>query len=88
MADYSISKDEMIVYWHRLEEQERAGLQYQMKIGPRTTMILIGALQLSMRHPDLSPGLKAKLRTVIDRLAMLFDDPVAEKMIRQGNKLP
>jgi hypothetical protein len=54
-------------------------------LGPFTAFTLIGALQLILRHPDLSEDNKHLLSQVIDQLKPLFADTLAGQIIELGD---
>lgn len=86
MTKVIIDDDELITYMARLSDLERAGQRIQIAVGPYTAMLLIGALQLVLRHPDMRPTTTKALRGMIAQLGLAFPDRIGQEMIRRGNR--
>lgn len=54
-------------------------------LGPFTTFVLIGALQLAMRHPEFSKSQAELLALVIDQMKPLFAGTIAEQLLELGD---
>lgn len=78
---------EAIAYLARLYEIERDPDHERavLFIGPYSAFVMIGALQLATRHPDMSPTHRQFLAEVIDQLRPLFTGTPGEPLIRLGD---
>jgi hypothetical protein len=72
-------------YMKRLYDIEKAGERMTVSIGPFTAMVMIGALQMSTRHPDMDLNLKKVLRQVIDQMRPTFAGTEGEEIVNKGD---
>ncbi len=69
-----------------IEAEESGEGQALLVAGPYTTFLLMGALQLVLRHPDIGPQVKEHLRDLLDILCRFFDGTHGEDLIRRGDR--
>lgn len=56
-----------------------------LKLGPYTAYVLIGAIQLACRHPEMDRLTDKHLRAVVDQLTPLFAPfPALAESVRRG----
>lgn len=84
MTQPEFSSEEMIMCMARLGDLERAGSRIMLHVGPFTAMTLIGAMQLVMRHPEVSANTKMALRGLIEMMRPMFREPAAQQIIDMG----
>ena len=86
-ADQPLTEAQAAAYIRSLYqlEQEPDGARAIISLGPFTTFVLIGALQLAMRHPEFSPSQSDLLAQVIDQIKPLFAGTLAEKLLELGD---
>ena len=77
----------MILYMARLGDLERAGSRTVLHIGPFTAMTLIGALQLVLRHPNISNTSADVIHGLIEQLQLrlVFLEPIGQHIIDLGD---
>jgi hypothetical protein len=76
---------EYVASLYRLEREpghDRATLL----IGPASAFVLIGALQLAMRHPDMADRTRAMLAAVIDQMRPLFAGTPGAALLELGDR--
>jgi len=73
-------------YVRVLLELEQEGTSTTAKIGPWSAFMLIGLVQLALRHPDVagSAGLTRVGHGFIDQCTVLFANTPGEEIIRRG----
>jgi hypothetical protein len=76
-----------IAYLAALYELERDPEHDQaaLFVGPYSAFVMIGALQLATRHPEMSPTHRRFLAEIIDQLRPLFAGTPGEALIRLGD---
>lgn len=57
---------------------------FSIRIGPFSTIVMVGMMQLAMRHPDLVERHKDIARQIIDQIAVLFAGTPGEVLIARG----
>lgn len=81
------SEAEAVEYVTRLARLEMGGApKAVIRMGPFTAFTLIGAVQLAMRHPDMSPENSRLLAAVIDDLRPLFAGTPGEMLLGLGDE--
>lgn len=68
-----------------LLEQEPDHQKAVIHLGPWSAFILVGALQLATRHPEMSPGQRELIGQIIDQLRPLFAGTSGEQLLRLGD---
>jgi len=76
---------EATAYLAELHRLETAGERTTLVIGPWTAFVMISALQLATRHPDLSPAMRADIGAFIDQARSWFTGTPGEELIRRGD---
>lgn len=76
---------EYLSYMLVLRREEAAGARQEVPFGPYTALVVIGALQLATRHPNMAPSLRAELLGVIDQFRPWFVGTPGEQIIDMGN---
>jgi hypothetical protein len=77
---------ELTAYMMRLQAAEQSGERQQVVFGPYTALMMIGALQLALRHPAVNEGtLPEQIRAVIDQFRPWFVGTIGEYVIDLGN---
>jgi hypothetical protein len=71
------------LYWL---EAEPGHDQATIKIGPASAFVLIGALQLAMRHSDTAGRTRAMLAEIIDQLRPLFAGTPGAALLELGDQ--
>lgn len=67
-------------------EEEAPGCEKALvSMGPATSFVLIGALQLATRHPEFSPGHCRMVGSVIDQLRKMFAGTPGEELLLLGD---
>jgi len=69
-----------------LRRLERGGERTTLVIGPWTAFILIGVVQLAMRHPRLPPDQRRVAAEWIAQVRTLFDGTPGEAIIAVGDR--
>ena len=54
-------------------------------LGPATAFVLISALQLAIRHPDMSDQIRGYLTVIIDQLRPLFSGTPGAFLLQLGD---
>jgi len=82
-----ISEAEAIKYIKTLAELERepGSERAMLAIGPFAAFTLVGALQLAMRHPEMSPRQRWLLSNIIDQLRPLFAGTPGQVLLELGD---
>jgi hypothetical protein len=83
MAD--LPDAETVAYLKQLHDLEAAGERTTLALGPWTAFVMIGALQLATRHPQMTPDHRALIGQVIDGLRPWFDGTPGEALLRLGD---
>jgi hypothetical protein len=78
-------EDQQVEYMKKLIDLEMAGERTEVRIGPFTAITIIGLLQLSTRHPEMSRRMKDAARDFIRQMEPLFTGTPGEEIIRRGN---
>lgn len=76
---------EMVTYMRSAQEAEKAGARQSALLGPFTTLVMIGALQLAIRHPSMDDSQRKQILSVIDGFRPWFADTLGEQIIDMGN---
>jgi hypothetical protein len=66
-------------------EQDPDTPRSSIAMGPATAFVMIGALQLALRHPEFSEQHISMVREIIDQLRPLFDSTPGEFLLGLGN---
>ena len=86
MGDVSpINEADLLTYMHHCRELELAGERQSYQIGPFTTLVMVGALQLAMRHPSMTAEQLAQIGQIIEGFRPWFAGTLGEQMIDLGN---
>lgn len=84
-----VSNDEaaFVEYMKTLVELENdpTAAKATLVCGPYTAMMLIGALQLTTRHPEMSPSMRSIIRSAVDQLKPLFIGTPGRRSSRGGS---
>jgi hypothetical protein len=78
------SELEMLAYMEKLVELERAGESVMVRFGPYTIMVMIGAMQLATRHPDMSSPDRARLNQIVANFRSAFAGTMGAEIIDRG----
>lgn len=83
-----ITEAEAVEYIKRLMELEHepGSEKALISIGPFSAFVLIGALQLALRHPEFSPSQASMVNAVIDQMRPLFTGTPGEQLLRLGDE--
>lgn len=81
MADDDISTDPERLA--RLADELQKAAPANLVLQPTTSMALIGALQLALRHPEFPPSSEAIVHEVVETLAHAIG-PEAEQLVAEG----
>jgi len=68
-----------------LIEQDDPDSKVTIRLGPFTAFTLVGALQLTTRHPELAPKMRARVQGVIDDIIKAFEGQPAHAVLLLGN---
>jgi hypothetical protein len=68
-----------------LLEQEPDHRKAVIRLGPWTAFVLVGALQLATRHPEMSLGHRELIGQVIGQLRPVFTGTPAEQLLQLGD---
>jgi hypothetical protein len=66
-------------------EQDPACLKAAVNLGPWSAFVMIGALQLATRHPEMSETQRELIQSIIDQLRPLFTGTDGEQLLQLGN---
>lgn len=66
-------------------EQDPSHEQAVIYLGPWSGFVMIGALQLATRHPDMSGTQRELITSIIDQLRPMFDGTPGEQLLRLGD---
>lgn len=80
----TLSDDEKITYMALLRELEIEGDRMEVAIGPYTAMLVIGALQLATRHPDLGAFARGELENLVRSIEPWFEGTPGAEIIQAG----
>lgn len=69
----------------RDEQQYPENCRIPFTAGPFTTFVMIGALQLAMRHPNMNEWQREMLRQVTDQLKEPFRDTPVWDLLNRGD---
>lgn len=81
MTDHEQFVESMKDLWNL----EAAGERTTLTIGPFSAITMIGALQLAMRHPEMSTFQRGILAEFIDQMRPMFAGTSGEEIIRRGD---
>lgn len=79
------TEGEMVAYMRTLMELEEAGERAPVVVGPFTAILMIGALQLATRHPDVPDNHREAIASVIEQFRPWFAGTMGEQIIDMGN---
>lgn len=75
----------MTRYMQKVAEAELAGERSTVSFGPHTALVVIGALQLAIRHPEVTDHMREQLGRVIEGFRPWFAGTLGELIIDLGN---
>lgn len=67
-------------------EQEPGHPRAEITLGPATAFVLVGALQLALRHPEFSPSQSSMVNSIIDQLRPLFAGTPGADLLKLGDE--
>lgn len=76
---------ELLEYMEGLALLERDEARIPVFIGPYSAITMTGALQLVLRHPDVSDAVKTMIRQWIDQIRPTFAGTLGQQIIELGD---
>lgn len=79
------SESDQLAYLETLARLERAGERSTLIVGPYSAFILISALQLALRHPEVGGAVAAELRRIVTEMRKWFAGTPGQVLLDQGD---
>lgn len=80
----TVSDEDKIAYMALLRELEIDGERVDVAIGPYTAMLVIGALQLATRHPEMGSFARGELDNLARSFLPWFEGTIGAEIILAG----
>lgn len=80
-----VDETEWLEYMLDLHQRELAGERGDFSIGPYAAMVMIGALQMATRHPEMTETSRNVLLSIVDQYRPWFAGTLGERLIDLGN---